>query len=589
MKPMGPSYNFHRPKLLAVKLILFVMLLLSSSALAQWSSEGVLLVDRGPLSGDMCPDGQGGLWYAQLATDPVVQQVVVQHLDSEGYRSFDLQGIPVARDSTHYLCGIQPGPDGDCIVMYSRGYLDNQEVIWDIYAQRITQQGELLWGELGLDISTHSHTYKMPMSFLGHWTLSDGAGGLWGIWRLGIGNYDAFVCGVNADGTLKCPDGDLHVGFATNNQLPCEFVDDGAGGMVVLYGTDADGYWGVRHIYAQRILADGSTLYDDALLVMDKPLGNADVYGNWHDIYLRRDPQGGYVITTPIYWQRLSDDLVPQWAIEGVEVYNTWEPTWHYRGDQSSPVILADRTVQQLCLDSRHARPRFEQLLLDGTRRHGTDWGPAAGDSTVEQYSPGPDLLSPDGESVICYYKGAIGFEDYQEFLVQRITPDGDNIWPQITVLGVDSFSYGVQEYAGFYLDDESVAYVAGSVDPARLFAFKVYIDDGSVAGDNDVASSPVTTSLPSDSPVLISNAYPNPFNSSVALTISVRDPGVYDLAVHNVLGQTIHSEAVDNRTAGEFVQTVTLPDGCASGIYFLTLQHRDGRNLSQKKVAYLR
>ncbi|MCB2213231.1 T9SS type A sorting domain-containing protein [bacterium] len=516
----------------------------------------------------------------------------MQHVDADGYTAFSTEGVPVSDSLGCWLFGIEPGLDGDCVVLFSRDIHGEPDRLSDVFAQRITQQGERLWGQ-GINASVTESQKKVFMYSYGHWTVSDDSGGIWAFWRPAPAeNAVVYICGVNADGTLKYPEGDpcigtTHMSLTRPNGLR---VADGEGGVAVLLTEHADGYYAVRHIYIQHVLADGSLLYDEPQLVLDWPQDDINSYVRPYQIL--RDPQGGYVVTSERYWQRVSDDLTPQWDIRGVRVYDC-EPLFQLE-KTADAVVLSDRSVLQIGFEQGEDEPRLEQLDFDGNRIAGNGWGPYAGDSTFYPTGPGPQLLSPDGQSLISMFRGSLDRQNFDDLiqLVQCISPSGDNLWPEIRTFGNEVFNWYSSDWSMFYVDDEHLCYVMGDGFPQDYrvhFAFKGSAVDGSIIGvDSAVPDNPVSPARP-DTPAFISNAYPNPFNSSIALTISVQAPGIYDLVVHNVLGQTIHREAVDIHAPGEFVQTLTLPEGSASGIYFLTLQLTDGRHLSQKKVVYLR
>jgi len=205
---------------------------------AQWSGDGVQVFNVAGMNADCCPDSSGGLWVAQM-NRPLINEtrIVVQHIDSSGYRTFNQEGVEITSMPNPYLCGVESSLNGDCVVMFSCEVWDGDDYDLDIYAQRINQQGERLWGENGVDISTPDFPIKMPTYYdIGSSTESDDAGGMWGIWGPGAGSVDVYLCGVNADGTSKLPDGDIHV-CTSVQQLECIFTKDGQGGLTVVYGN----------------------------------------------------------------------------------------------------------------------------------------------------------------------------------------------------------------------------------------------------------------------------------------------------------------------------------------------------------------
>ncbi len=100
----------------------------------------------------------------------------------------------------------------------------------------------------------------------------------------------------------------------------------------------------------------------------------------------------------------------------------------------------------------------------------------------------------------------------------------------------------------------------------------------------------PVTAVNQTKNPVptefALSNNYPNPFNPSTQIRISLKQAGVISLAVYNVLGQLVQVVDQGYKPAGEYLYNVNM-DRFASGVYFYTL--RQGANSITKKMLLLK
>ena len=83
-----------------------------------------------------------------------------------------------------------------------------------------------------------------------------------------------------------------------------------------------------------------------------------------------------------------------------------------------------------------------------------------------------------------------------------------------------------------------------------------------------------------------LSNNYPNPFNPSTAIKVSLAKSGVMSLKIYNVLGQVVKVVDQGNKPAGEYVYNVSM-DNFASGVYFYMLQQ--GPNMVTKKMILLK
>ncbi|MFI5371617.1 MAG: FlgD immunoglobulin-like domain containing protein [Candidatus Eisenbacteria bacterium] len=134
---------------------------------------------------------------------------------------------------------------------------------YDIFAQHINSTGQIFssstsnWVSNGIGISTATGSQYLPMA------VSDGAGGgiiVWQDGRHGTGNYDIYAQRVDGDGNLLWAPAGIPVCTATDNQINPTIVADGAGGAFIAWqdyrkGSEYD-------IYVQHLTADGSVFAD---------------------------------------------------------------------------------------------------------------------------------------------------------------------------------------------------------------------------------------------------------------------------------------------------------------------------------------
>lgn len=83
-----------------------------------------------------------------------------------------------------------------------------------------------------------------------------------------------------------------------------------------------------------------------------------------------------------------------------------------------------------------------------------------------------------------------------------------------------------------------------------------------------------------------LSNNYPNPFNPSTRIKVSLTRGGLVSLTVFNVIGQVVRVLENGYKPAGEYLYNVNM-DGFASGVYFYTL--KQGTNSITKKMLLLK
>lgn len=83
-----------------------------------------------------------------------------------------------------------------------------------------------------------------------------------------------------------------------------------------------------------------------------------------------------------------------------------------------------------------------------------------------------------------------------------------------------------------------------------------------------------------------LSNNYPNPFNPSTTIKVTLVKNGQMSLKIYNVLGQLVNVVDQGYKTTGEYIYNVSM-DRFASGVYFYTLQQ--GSNMITRKMILLK
>jgi hypothetical protein len=212
----------------------------------------------------------------------------------------------------------------------------------DLWAQRVSADGEALWAADGVPVCTAAGTQDEIR------TVSDGAGGVIVAWRDRRGSdYDYYAQRLNGDGQVLWPTAfpDLNgtpICTADGDQEAMEAIADGAGGVIAVWRHDDPADDG---IFAQRLDVEGALTW---------PVGTPSAIGTTvcdhdhgqFDPDLAVDGVGGVVIAwqdsrnsatteSDVYAQRLNGDGVRQWSLDGV-------PVCVENLGQTMPMVAAD-------------------------------------------------------------------------------------------------------------------------------------------------------------------------------------------------------------------------------------------------------
>ncbi len=227
---------------------------IDSKGIARWSAEGQP-VRRSPtphIGPFTVPDGAGGAIVAWWDKDENNRAVYVQLIDQYGDKRWPGDGVAVSAQGGNQNFG-RPAPDGTGGAFVT--WHDDRGDGFDIYAQRISASGELLWPEAGVAVCAADGNQKHPV------TVPDGFGGVviaWSDVRSGdTDNYDIYLQRIDATGTIHWSADGVAACNAPGDQAFPEVCTDGAGGVFVVWddfrnGDDTD-------IFVTRINGDGGT------------------------------------------------------------------------------------------------------------------------------------------------------------------------------------------------------------------------------------------------------------------------------------------------------------------------------------------
>jgi hypothetical protein len=234
---------------------------------------------------------------------------------------------------------IVPDGAGGAILTWS----DSREVSVgrDIYAQRVSGAGDILWDVNGISVTNApSGQYRPQIVWDGYF----GAIVAWTDWRKGT-ESDVYAQRVDPFGHLLWDSNGVAICTAANDQAWVSMASDGAGGALIAWeDLRAD----TTDIYAQRIDGTGNVLWGadgvavctasrDQLVLQVISDGVGGALLAWED-----QRAGG----TDLYAQRIRANGTPAWSSNGVPVCvmtgPQWQPRMAYDGEGGAIVVWED-------------------------------------------------------------------------------------------------------------------------------------------------------------------------------------------------------------------------------------------------------
>ena len=268
-----------------------------------WGKDGIAVakIKANQSNPQLISDGAGGvIVFWEDARDEANPKIFTQRISAAGKRLWENGSLAVCTaKSKQTLPQVVSDGAGGAIVVWQdeRNALSYK----DIYGQRISGQGELLWDNNGAAICTENGDQTEVAM------ITDGTGGAimaWTDYRKGERNPDIYAQRVDKNGQSQWAKDGILVCGAPDVQRTPQIADDGEGGALIAW-TDKGG--GSYDIYGQRVNRQGQTMWlRDGIPVNQMPrtqqnpvLPNSRVviwedyrYGNW-DIFANAvSPQG---------------------------------------------------------------------------------------------------------------------------------------------------------------------------------------------------------------------------------------------------------------------------------------------------------
>ncbi len=306
-------------------------LLLAAPAAAAWLPDGTpMCVLAGDQSGTrIISDGSQGAIVVWIDYRHGNADIYAQRVDGNGNPIWTPEGVPICTAAGSTSSPIIASDEAGGAVIAWDDYRNGNH---DIYAQRITADGQVLWAENGIAVCTAAG-YQFATSII-----SAGGGGVIVAWEDSRGGayYDIYAQRINgANGaSLWAADGRQICG-AANSQYSPQAVSDGALGAIITWYDFRNGNYDV---YAQRVNLAGTPQWtNDGVVVSAEsnhqsgPMVATDGAGG--AIIVWEDYRSGS--NWDIYAQRLTSAGTASWTAGGVQVCSA-------AGNQNESQILSD-------------------------------------------------------------------------------------------------------------------------------------------------------------------------------------------------------------------------------------------------------
>lgn len=372
-------------------------------------------------------DGAGGViiaWSDKRASTSNAD-VYAQRLDANGFPLWGPCGVPVC---------LEPGTqDGVAMVADGEGgamifWVDRRSGDADIYGQRISATGGLLWNPTGIAVT------QVPGVQSEIRAVADGSGGSVLAWRdLRSDGGDVYAQRVSGAGVpLWTPNGFAVCG-AAGPQYDVALAGDDDGGLFLAW---ADERTGDADVYVQRVSSSGVAAWTaNGVPVV------ALAEQHYRPVIIRDGVDGAIVAwvdwrstDTELYAQRISGAGTPLWAANGVYVNEVTQNQFDLKSDGEGGALIACTRGDGISLKVYASR-----LRPDGT----SAWTPPA--SLISTAAPIdltlPLRMLPDGAGAMVVWQDSRQ-PPGSDLYAQRFDSTGTPLWDSAGIAVATAYSF---------------------------------------------------------------------------------------------------------------------------------------------------
>jgi len=547
------------------------LLAIASPAIAQWTGNGVPLCNAPNRQGDpaITYDGSGGAIVFWMDVRGGANDIYAQHIDNMGKTLWPPNGIPVcvASGSQGLIQAISDGVGGAIIV-----WMDHRGASYDIYAQRITGGGNILWAPNGVSICTAPGDQKYPS------LSSDGAGGAITVWedeRGGTASSEVFMQRVHHSGNVLWGVNGTPVCSNPSFKFLPFVATDGEGGALLTW-TDgrADD---AGDIYAQRVDGSGVNVWDaegvevcNASFIQSSRGIVSDGAGGaiavWDDC---RGDYFGDCTYSDIYAQRIDELGVPQWNPNGVAVT--------YSAPQESDAnIVSDGEGGAIIAWDFDMTDVFAQRIDAAGSKLWTPSGIPVCTVTGSQYD-NTMISDGTGGAIIAWREIVPSLND--DLYASRINHAGQALWGANGI--AVTMASGEQRYPDLASDGWGGAIFAWQDSRSGVNVDDIYAQR--ITGAGSIPTSIDESNVPS---FTLTECFPNPFSESTTLQLSLSRPSIITIQVYDVAGRLISMSTnhLGPRAQLEFDGTDGNGHRLPSGVYFARVT-AEGLSITRKMI----
>ena len=221
-------------------------------------------------------DGQGGVyivWQDNRNSSTTEWDIYAQRLSYNGERLWDEDGSVICNANANQSVPFLVGDGSGGILVFWTDFRDGD---LDIYAQRVNSSGLIQWAANGVAVAAGAGAQRF--NNLHHYRkyppiISDNSGGAYfAFMDDSDGDFDIYAQRINGSGAKQWGVNGVKVTNLSRDDRDQRIASDGQGGIFVVWENDQGG--GLTSLFAQRVNANGDLMWTpvDGLNIVPDPV-----------------------------------------------------------------------------------------------------------------------------------------------------------------------------------------------------------------------------------------------------------------------------------------------------------------------------
>jgi hypothetical protein len=341
---------------------------------------------------DIIADGTGSTVILKSTGET---SLYAQNINAKGEKLWGDRGVFIGTIDDYIQVSCAADVQGNTVIAWQEE--NNRDIT--LYAQKISEDGTVLWEEKGKEIISAIDGYRIHLQII-----SDNAGNFFITWEAGNApDNDIYLQKLDKDGNLLWKEDGLRVCQhheqellqTSNMREQPQMVSDGEGGVIITW-HDRRRILN-REIFAQRINADGDILWDEYGVpvwnLSEQTIGttsgilDSDIVSDGESgaIIIWTGYDHSYMNKIIIFAQKLNQDGQRMWSSEIVYDSTTLKSQGYSNtvGDGAGGIIIASRVSHGNSV-SRTDSVYVQKITADGERQ----WGDAGIGIDVKRSNP---------------------------------------------------------------------------------------------------------------------------------------------------------------------------------------------------------